>query len=133
MKCFYLWPLLRWTPPPQMWGPLKIFKIQRKLLLPRKMTFYVTVYTILEDILGFLVREEALNGISMEICFFPRLGKIVDYLMPPLGIRQSVGFNSTLCIAGLTIIDLKRITRYDLGIVRVVHFWKCYGSEASKS
>jgi hypothetical protein len=30
-------------------------------------------------------------------------------------------------------IDLKRITRYNLGIVRVGHFWKCYGSEASKS
>jgi hypothetical protein len=30
-------------------------------------------------------------------------------------------------------IDLKRITRYNLGIVRVGHFWKCYGSKASKS
>jgi hypothetical protein len=29
--------------------------------------------------------------------------------------------------------DLKRITRYNLWIVRVGHFWKCYGSEASKS
>jgi hypothetical protein len=33
----------------------------------------------------------------------------------------------------LKCIDLKRITRYNLGIVRVGHFWKCYGSEASKS
>ncbi len=30
-------------------------------------------------------------------------------------------------------IDLKRITRCNLGIIRVGHFWKCYGSEASKS
>ncbi len=30
-------------------------------------------------------------------------------------------------------IDLNRITRCNLRIVRVVHFWKCYGSEASKS
>ncbi len=30
-------------------------------------------------------------------------------------------------------IDLKRITEYNLGIVRVGHFWKCYGSEVSKS
>jgi hypothetical protein len=30
-------------------------------------------------------------------------------------------------------IDLKRITRYNLRIARVGHFWKCYGSEASKS
>ena len=30
-------------------------------------------------------------------------------------------------------IDLERITRCNLGIVRVGHFWKCYGSEASKS
>ncbi len=30
-------------------------------------------------------------------------------------------------------IDLKRITRCNLGIVRVCHFWKCYGSEQSKS
>ncbi len=30
-------------------------------------------------------------------------------------------------------IDLKRITSCNLGIVRVGHFWKCYGSEASKS
>jgi hypothetical protein len=30
-------------------------------------------------------------------------------------------------------IDLKRITRCNLGIVRVGHFWKCYVSEASKS
>jgi hypothetical protein len=30
-------------------------------------------------------------------------------------------------------IDLKRITRSNLGIARVGHFWKCYGSEASES
>jgi hypothetical protein len=30
-------------------------------------------------------------------------------------------------------IGLKRITRYNLRIVRVGHFWKCYGSVASKS
>ncbi len=30
-------------------------------------------------------------------------------------------------------IDLKRITRCNLGIIRVGHFWKYYGSEASKS
>jgi len=29
-------------------------------------------------------------------------------------------------------IDLKRITRHNLGIVRVGHFWKCYGSKPSK-
>ncbi len=31
-----------------------------------------------------------------------------------------------------SVIDLKRITRCNLRIVRVGHFWKCYGSEASK-
>ncbi len=31
------------------------------------------------------------------------------------------------------VIDLKRITIYNLEIVRVGHFWKCYVSEASKS
>jgi hypothetical protein len=34
---------------------------------------------------------------------------------------------------GSSSIDLRRITRNNLGIVRVGHFWKCYGSEASKS
>jgi hypothetical protein len=36
-------------------------------------------------------------------------------------------------ILDMYLIDLKRITRYNLGIVRVGHFWKGYGSKASKS
>ncbi len=40
---------------------------------------------------------------------------------------------AAIAYAVLAIIDLKRITRCNLGIVRVGHFWKCYGSEASKS